>query len=890
MLRVRKIIALSVLLIVGSHSILLAQSIDVHKTGDNEHDIIVVPNRDMSVSIDHDLGDMHMAVSSDGEYRTYRVTLAQETYTAYANLYASEKHFVFDPTLRRFRTLTSSVIVELRDDASLQAVMTDHAVPWGREYPDLSFAAIRLSEGVNPAAAVEQLRLDPRVADAQVTFADQFRRHVGSVDATRHSNASPEHELQGKDSLTASFLVSPKLNFTAKDPTFNVRIFNLGGTVSQISTLRTDLVSVVPDATTRNVKFDIVETDYARIMRVDPKGEPFEIPVTFDRDSLTANTTYFLLFYVYYGTFPDIDSSARSRGYSGFTLDHLKRIRYTCTVPDRELMASGTDPLLTHQWHLMNSGQSAFARNGGTAAEDLGMSQTQSSGPTGSGIKVAVVDTGLELCHPDLWANVEQGASFNFNAESVSALKRDPWLFRQESGDPFNFDSAVGHGTAVAGIIAAMTNNGIGGRGVSPDAQLRGYNLLQAADLLHAYIASLGASEFQPDSTDVDIFNMSFGRLGEPPKKLAAYEEQLFLNGVRKLRSGKGAIYVKAGGNSFGDCYSLRREINGEIGCTSTNVDESQSVPYLLIVGAHNASGVKSSYSSAGANIWVSAPGGEYGTADPAIVTTDSMGFDRGLPTLTRFWRQTDVLEHHDVLNPHGDYLSLMNGTSSAAPNASGAVAILLEANPDFTWRDVKHVLANSARKIDANIGPVELTIDGTTRAVRLPWTKNAAGYSYHNWYGFGAVAIDGALDFAGQHEPNSLGVFRESGWFEYTETIDIRDNNISGEYEIVSVQGLSADANIEAVVVEIDWEHEFPNDLGVHLVSPADTRSVIQQVFNETLSVKNMGTFTWRMLTNAFYGENPNGDWRLEVFDADAGDVGQLFSWRIRFYYGEHP
>ncbi|MCY4128212.1 MAG: S8 family serine peptidase [Gammaproteobacteria bacterium] len=888
----RQIIAFSIGLIAAPLYNIQAQTVDFHTTSDKENDVVVVPNRDMNISIGHDLGDMRIEITSNDQYRTYRATLDQSSYVAYANLEADQKHFVFDLTQRRFRALTSSVIVELHDDRTLEHVMADHDVAWGRGYPTLGFAALRLSQGANPTSVVEQLRLDPRVVDAQVTFADQFRRYTGTLSPTNRTS-SADHQPLGKESLTEDLYIVPKLEFTAPDPTFNIDIFNFGGTTSRISTLRSELVSVVPNPTTSDpngLTFSTVATDHKRIEPIDPKGEPFEITVTFERDSLDANTTYLLVLNVFAGAFPAIGTARQATGQSGFTFDALKRIRFTCTAPDQELMSAGTDPLLTHQWHLTNTGQSALARRGGTAGEDLGMAETLSTGPTGSGVKVAVVDTGLELCHPDLWANVEQGASFNFNAESLETTELDPWLFRQESSDPFNFDPAVGHGTSVAGLIAATADNSVGGRGVAPNAHLRGYNMLQASDQLHALIASLGASDFQPDSTDVDIFNMSFGKFSQPPTKLAAYEEQVLLNGVRKLRSGNGVIYVKAAGNSFIDCHSLSRDINNQIGCVSTNVDAAQSLPYMIMVGAHNAAGTKSSYSSAGANIWVSAPGGEFGVNFPALVSTDSMGLDRGLGTLVRALGRSLSLERDDELNPHGNYLSIMNGTSAAAPNASGAVALLLEENPSFTWRDVKHVLANSARKIDPDIEAVDLTIDASSKTVRLPWTENAAGYSYHNWYGFGAVAIDDALEFAEEHEPNSLGDFRESGWFELSETVDIPDNDLAGVSQSLNVRGLIADADIEAVVVEIDWEHEFPNDLGVHLISPEGTRSVIQQVFNEALAVQDMGTFTWRVLSNAFYGENPNGDWRLEVFDADAEDVGQVFSWRLRVYYGEHP
>ena len=831
-----------------------------------------------------------MDVSSDDEYRTFRVTIDQSSYTAYANLHTDEKHFVFDPIQRRFRMLTPSVIVELHDGSTLEDVLIDHDVPWGRFYPAVGFAAIRLTSGENPIEVVEQLRLDPRVVDARVTFADQFRRRVDRFGSTNRAVPLADRISQGKDSLTSSLFVASKLEFTELDPTFVVSVFNLGASTSRLSTLRSELVSVVLYETTNDYSFTTIATDHTRILPLDAKGEPLEIEVSFANDSLEAHTTYLVLFKVFTGGFPNIGRFVQSQSQSGFTLDALKRIRYTCVSLGQELMPSDTDPLLTHQWHLTNTSQSSFSTRVGMVGEDLGMEETLSSGPTGSGIKIAVVDTGLEICHPDLWANVEQGASFNFNAEHVELTGQSPWLIRQESTDPFNFDSAVGHGTSVAGLIAATADNGIGGRGVSPGTQLRGYNFLQAVDQLHAGIASLGASGFQPDSTDVDIFNMSFGNIGQPPTRLTTFEEQIFLNGIRILRSGKLAIYVKAAGNSFEDCNSLIREINADIGCMSTNNSPVHSLPYLVVVGAHNAVGTKSSYSSTGANIWISAPGGEDGLIAPALVSTDSMGLNRGIGTLIGALGVSLSLEHDEQLNPHGDYISVMNGTSGAAPNVAGTVAVLLEENPAFTWRDLKHVLANTARKIDADVESVELTVGDTSRIVRLPWIEYAAGYSFHNWYGFGAVAVHDALEFVKEHEPNSLGDLYESAWFELSQTIDIPDNDLSGVSQALTVRGLIADTNIEVVVVKIYWQHDFPNDLGVHLISPEGTRSVIQQVFNETLAVRDMGTFTWRMLSNAFYGENPNGDWRLELFDADAEDVGQLFAWRLRVYYGDHP
>ena len=202
-------------------------------------------------------------------------------------------------------------------------------------------------------------------------------------------------------------------------------------------------------------------------------------------------------------------------------------------------------------------------------------------------------------------------------------------------------------------------------------------------------------------------------------------------------------------------------------------------------------------------------------------------------------------------------------------------------------------MLAKTARRIDPDIQSVDSILGITPRMLLPGWTENAAGYGYHDWYGFGAVDIDAAVAFVADYTPDSLGEFRQSGWFEKNESLSIPDNDGGGAMQSLTVSGLADDANIEAVVVEIDVSHDFPNDLGIQLVSPHGTRAVINQVFNETLALDN-GTeavrFKWRILANAFFGETPNGDWQIDVFDGAIIDTGSLEAWRLQFYYGTHP
>ena len=373
---------------------------------------------------------------------------------------------------------------------------------------------------------------------------------------------------------------------------------------------------------------------------------------------------------------------------------------------------------------------------------------------------------------------------------------------------------------------------------------------------------------------------------GRRPSNANPYFEQLFSYGVHHLRSGLGAIYVKAAGNGFGDCASLERLINERIGCVSSIADDWQNLPYLIVTGAFNADGRKASYASAGPNLWITAPAGEYGSSRPALLTVDQMGTDRGIGIL----RDDNPLQGEAVANPYGDYTGRMNGTSASAPLVSGAVAVLLETEPALTWRDVKHILAKTARKIDPDIVAVEETIGTIARTLRLPWTENAAGYAYHDWYGFGALDLDAAVEMAEDYTPDSLGEFRQSGWFESGLSGAIPDNDGTGLTRTLNVSSLPDDANIEAVLLEVDIDHDFPNDLGIHLVSPQGTRAVLNQVFNETLALDEPGNLRWRLLGNAFYGETPNGDWQIEVFDAAEDDTGDLDAWRLRFYYGSHP
>ena len=562
----------------------------------------------------------------------------------------------------------------------------------------------------------------------------------------------------------------------------------------------------------------------------------------------------------------------------GFATNAEGKVVTRCEAPVRA--ASGTeDPLFEEQWHLKNSGQSGFANNNGVAGADLQMTEAISNGQNGDGVKLAVIDTGLEICHPDLAATVEEGKSFNY-------------AFQDSAGssltDPFNHSILGDHGTSVAGVAAAVANNGLGGRGVAPGVKLRGFNLGSKleADFKAGLLSSLGGSSSNPDSASAHIFNMSFG-FEEPSENSKEDFVKLVKMGTTDLRSGRGALYVKAAGNEFEACENPH-PINIEIGCIGSNADPDQNLPYLITVGAFNAKDVKSSYSNAGANLWVVAPGGEDGEEQPAIITTDQVGVHAGY---SKFPANSLTTDHR--FNLDGDYFGAFGGTSSATPATSGAIAILLGVNPNLTWRDVKHILATSARKIDPDIKEVRAAFKGKPYIAQHAWQTNAAGYSYHNWYGFGAVSVDDAIIMTNRYTPNSLGEFVESRWFPAADnsnlSLAIPDEDGAGVTHTMTVTDLPSTANIEAVILDITVNHGYSSDLGVKLTSPSGTESIVNAPFNVILD-EFPGIRDWQLMSNAFYGEKPNGTWTIQVVDLADDHTGSLESWRLRFYYGDHP
>jgi len=532
------------------------------------------------------------------------------------------------------------------------------------------------------------------------------------------------------------------------------------------------------------------------------------------------------------------------------------------------------DPLFPFQWHLQNTGQTAFSKSAGTPGEDLRMTQALTDKLSGLGVIMAVLDTGLEIAHEDLSGNVIPNGSYNYVNQTT---------------DPTSTAKDGDHGTSVAGIIAATSMNGKGGRGVAPRSSLKGFNVLEAQKE-SSYIESMGG---HPRSKNVDVFNMSYGSASNAYISLSSSERDLYAS-TSDLRGGKGGIYVKSAGNGFADInigtsakpdyYICAKQVYGskDLTCQNAAADEEKSRPEVITVGAFNAAGVKSSYSTAGSDLWISAPGGEYGTTSPAIITTDQSGVDKGYSR-----NDVDPIKYpfdagDPTYNPNCNYTSTMNGTSSAAPNTSGAIALLLQTNPNLTRRDVKHILAKTARKIDpiSQESIVNVGINGVDYQASQGWVTNAAGYNFHNWYGFGAVNVDAAVAMVKKYQAGSLPLLQDKSYGSaFTVPVTIPDNNASG---VISILEVPEDLTIENFFVQIAIEHPDTAEIGVEITSPHGTRSILLNIRSAVKKgLEEVGGVA--LGSNAFYGEKSKGTWTLRVLDSWPGNTGNLKLYKLR-------
>jgi subtilisin-like proprotein convertase family protein len=465
------------------------------------------------------------------------------------------------------------------------------------------------------------------------------------------------------------------------------------------------------------------------------------------------------------------------------------------------------DPLFGDQHHLRNTAQFT----GHVAGNDVNIVSAWDSF-TGNGVTIGIVDDGLETAHEDLAANVRTDIDIDINDGD---LDPNPGI-----GDD--------HGTAVAGVAAAVAQNSKGGVGAGFDASLVGIRLISAATS-DAQDAQAMNHQVAPASAGdrIHISSNSWGPSddGATLAELWPLTEAAMLNGVTNGRGGLGTIYVWAAGN-------------GRQSADNVNFDGYASSHYTIAIGASGGDGSVSYYSEPGASMLVNTVSND---TSWGITTTDRSGSAGYSGT---------------------NYTNDFGGTSSATPLASGCIALMLEANPALTWRDVQHILANTSTQNDP-------TDSG--------WFNNGAGLHFNHAYGFGR--IDAAAAIAAAQTWTNVPANDTPLSNSESVATPIPDNNPAGITRTLSLSG-SAGFALEHVEVTVNITHTYRGDLAITLTSPSGTESQLATVRTAD-GGSNFSNYTFMTVAN--WGEDPNGTWTLKVSDNEPVDTGTLNSWSIQ-------
>ena len=258
---------------------------------------------------------------------------------------------------------------------------------------------------------------------------------------------------------------------------------------------------------------------------------------------------------------------------------------------------------------------------------------------TGSGAVIAVVDSGVDLGHPDLKAKLLSGATFLDCGKT--SCGNGGWL----SGPSDRKDTASTHGTHVAGIAAASTGNGVGIAGVARDAKILPVKVLDEEGGSFEDIAA--GIRFSVDK-GADVVNLSLGAI--PGVQALTYTGLIsdVSDAVAYARS-KGVVVVAAAGNDFQVplCGTPAFE-DGAVCVTATDKREAPA--------AYSNMGLKPDLTS------VAAPGGSIAPAcGEDVVSTVPLGTGRS-----------------SVCGYGKDYDEFA-GTSMAAPHVAGVAALLAD-------------------------------------------------------------------------------------------------------------------------------------------------------------------------------------------------------------------
>jgi kexin len=443
-----------------------------------------------------------------------------------------------------------------------------------------------------------------------------------------------------------------------------------------------------------------------------------------------------------------------------------------------------------------------------TPGNDINVTDVWMQGITGKGVTACVVDDGLDYDSADLKDNFFAEGSHDYNDH-------------EDLPTPKLSDDR--HGTRCAGEIAAGRNNACG-VGLAYDAKISGVRIL-SGDITDIDEALAINYEMQKNF----IYSCSWGPPddGKTMQAPGILIEKAMVTAVQQGRGGKGSIYVFAAGN-------------GAASDDNCNFDGYTNSIYSITVGAIDKNNQHPYYSEA---------------CSAQLVVTYSSGGGDSIHT-------TDV-GANKCTSQHG-------GTSAAGPIGVGVYALLLEARPDLTWRDVQWLTVMTAVPFDS---PSD-------------WTMTALKRLYSHQFGYGKLDAWAIVEKSKDWKLVKPQAWFWSPWMHVKQAIPEGDHGLASVFEVTA--DMLKEANferVEHITLTMNVEHHRRGDLLVQLHSPSGMVSHLSTARRDDEAP--YGYVDWTFMSVAHWGEAGIGNWTVIVKDVVAGNnkQGVFVDWKLRLW-----
>ena len=460
------------------------------------------------------------------------------------------------------------------------------------------------------------------------------------------------------------------------------------------------------------------------------------------------------------------------------------------------------DTYFDRQWGLHNTGQNVNGASG-TADADIGAPEAWDITTDGGTFVIAVVDTGVDYSHPDLYDNIwsntgeipDNGLDDDGNGY-VDDVRG--WDFVSNDNAPMDLND---HGTHVAGIAAAKGNNAIGITGVCWAANIMPLRFLDENGI-GTVADEISAIDYAMEN-GAHIINASFG----------SYADSKFEYDAISSANSAGILFVAASGNDSlnndaSPFYPASYNLANIISVTATDQDDN-----LSLFSNYGAASVD--VGAPGENILSTIPGAGYQFA---------------------------------------------RGTSMATPHVAGLAALIWEDNPGLTHIEIKSIILNSVEtkaslygkvvtngRIDASnafadlppqapVGLGATPVSGSQ--ISLSWTDNASnesGFKIERKTGIGGTYNQIAIGFANETSYSDPGLSEKTTYYYRVRAYGLNgDSDYSNEADATTF--LATPSSLSATAagiskINLSWTDNSSNESGLKIERKTGSGAIYTQI-----------------------------------------------------------